>query len=152
MRITDQYFWNVIFLIFFSVLFVMGAIILSTEAYLDRETLTFFDVTLITLASFRMTRFFVYDSITKFFREQFYVAKVQRGGRVELEKAKTGPRRTMADLMTCPWCFGIWSASTITFFYLLTPIAYFPTLVLAVAGMASVLQVLSNIMTGANDK
>lgn len=132
---------------FFLGLFVMGMIILDTEAYLTRETLTIYDIALITLASFRMTRLFVYDAMTKFIREQFLDAEVSaRGGKVSLVKPKTGPRRTLADLFSCPWCFGVWSASTIAFFYLLTPVAHFPTLVLAVAGVATFIQLLANMV------
>lgn len=146
-RITDQYFWNFVFGVFFLGLFVMGAIILDTEAYLTRDTLTLFDIVLISLASFRLTRLFVYDNMTKLIREQFLDAEVAtRGGKVTLVKPKTGPRRTLADLFSCPWCFGCWSASTVVFFYLLTPMAYFPTLVLAVSGVATFIQILANLV------
>lgn len=146
-RITDQYFWNFVFGIFFLALFVMGMIILDTEAYLTRETLTVFDLAIITLASFRMTRLFVYDAMTKLIREQFLDAEVAaRTGKVTLVKPKVGPRRTLSDLFSCPWYFGIWAASTVTFFYLLTPLAYFPTLVLAVAGVATFIQLAASMI------
>jgi hypothetical protein len=146
-RITDQYFWNFVFGVFFVGIFVMGMIILDTEAYLTRETLTVVDVLLITLATFRLTRLFVYDAITKFIREQFLDVEVAaRGNKMTLVKPKTGPRRTLADLFSCPWCFGLWAASTITFFYLLTPMAHFPTLVLAIAGVATFIQLLANMV------
>lgn len=143
-RITDQYFWNFIFGIFFLTLFVMGAIILDTEAYLTRETITVFDVALVSLAAFRMTRLFVYDTITKFIREQFLDAEVGKGGKVTLVKPKTGPRRTLAELFGCPWCLGLWSGTTIAFFYMLSPMVFFPTLAFAVSGLASLIQILAN--------
>jgi hypothetical protein len=146
MRITDQYLWNVIFGIFFLSLLSMGMIILSSEGYLTRETITLADVVIMTLASFRLTRLFVYDSVTRFFREQFYDVEVKRGGKAQLVRPPYGPRRTLNDLMSCPWCFGLWAASTIGFFYMLTPMAYFPTLVLAIAGVASLLQVTANLI------
>lgn len=143
-RITDQYFWNFVFGMFYLLLFVMGTIILDTEARLTRETITIFDVAIITLASFRMTRLFVNDAITKFIREQFLDAEQGRGGKITLVKPKTGPRRTLSDLFSCPWCFGLWSGTTVTFFYLLSPMVFFPTLAFAVAGIASFIQILSN--------
>lgn len=80
MRITDQYFWNFVFSIFFIVLIVMGAIILETEARIALVDLELVDYVLITLAAWRVTRLFVYDNITKFLREQFWdVKKVGRG-------------------------------------------------------------------------
>ncbi len=142
-RITDQYFWNVVFSFFFFLLMVMGTIILETESRIPFAQLTIVDFTLITLASWRLTRLFVYDAITKFFREQFYdVVKAGKGS--ELEKPKFGPRRTLADLLSCPWCFSIWAAATVIFFYLLTPYAFFPILILAISAVASFLQIVSN--------
>jgi hypothetical protein len=146
MRITDQYLWNVIFGIFFLSLLSMGMIILSSEGYLNRENLTLADVAIMTLASFRLTRLFVYDSITKFFREQFCDVETKRGGKAQLVRPAYGPRRTLNDLLSCPWCFGLWAASTIAFFYMLTPMAYFPTLVLAIAGVATLLQITANLI------
>lgn len=144
-RLTDQYFWNFVFLIFFLVLVTMGAIILESEARIKLTELTLTDYTLVTLASWRLTRLFVYDTITKFFREQFWdVVKVGKGFR--LEKPKVGPRRTLADLLSCPWCFGVWSSATVIFFYLLTPYAIFPVALLAVGAVASFLQILSNLV------
>ena len=145
LRITDQYFWNFVFSLFFGILVVMGAIILHTEARIPWQELTMTDYVLITLASWRLTRLFVYDAITKFIREQFLdIAKVGRG--YELVKPKVGPRRTLADLLSCPWCFGVWATATVIFFYLLTPYAIFPTVILALSAVATFLQLLSNLV------
>ncbi|MCA9362861.1 DUF1360 domain-containing protein [Candidatus Kaiserbacteria bacterium] len=145
MRITDQYFWNFVFSIFFIVLIVMGAIILETEARIALVDLELVDYVLITLAAWRVTRLFVYDNITKFLREQFWdVKKVGRG--LILEKPKVGPRRTLADLMSCPWCFGVWATAMVIFFYLITPYAVFPIMLLALSGVATFLQLLSNLI------
>jgi hypothetical protein len=145
MRITDQYFWNFVFGCFFLILVTMGAIILETESRIRLHELSLTDYILVTLASWRLTRLFVYDGITKFFREQFYdVVKV---GKVsQLEKPKVGPRRTLADLLSCVWCFGMWASATVLFFYLLTPYALFPVILLAVAAVASFLQIISNLL------
>ncbi|MCA9360684.1 DUF1360 domain-containing protein [Candidatus Kaiserbacteria bacterium] len=144
-RITDQYFWNFIFAIFFLILVVMGSIILETEARIPLVDLSLVDYVIITLASWRLTRLFVYDLITKFFREQFWdVKKVGRG--FELVKPKTGPRRTLADLLDCAWCFGIWATATIIFFYLMTPYAIFPVVLLALSALATFLSNLSRLV------
>jgi hypothetical protein len=144
-KITDQYFWNIIFSIFFIGLIIMGAIILESESRISFSQLTLTDYVLVTLASWRLVRLFINDSITKFFREQFWdLEKVGRG--YELVKPKTGPRRTVADLLSCPWCFGIWSAATIIFFYLITPFAVFPITILAIGAVATFLQILSSLI------
>jgi len=144
-RVTDQYFWNIIFLLFYIILVVMAVIILESEARMVYTDLTLLDLALVSLASFRITRMFVYDSMTKFFREQFYDAKVVRN-KVTLVKPLTGPRRTLADLICCPWCFGIWATTCVLFFYLLTPLAYLPVLILALASIATMLQLFANMI------
>jgi hypothetical protein len=123
----------------------MAAIILETEARVRPSQLTFTDFALMTLATWRLTRLFVYDSITRFFREQFWdVVKVGKGW--ALEKPKTGPRRTIADLLSCPWCFGMWSAAVVIFAYLVTPYAIYPILLLAISAVGTFLQLLSNLV------
>ena len=144
-RITDQYAWNFFFSILFLLLVVIGAIILETEARIPWAELTLVDYTLITLASWRLTRLFVYDAITKFFREQFWDTKKLSLGD-KLQKPKTGPRRTLADLLSCPWCFGVWATATVIFFYLITPYAIFPVMLLALSAVATFLQLLSNLI------
>ena len=144
LRITDQYFWNFVFSSFFVVLVVMGVIILEGEAYKSYAEITVLDIVLITLATWRVVRLFVYDAITKFFREQFWNARKTKTG-IVLEKPASGPRRTLADLFSCPWCLSAWAAAFITFCYLLTPYAFFPVLFLAVSAVATYLQLLSNL-------
>ncbi len=145
MRITDQYFWNVVFLLFFLVLIFLASVVLESEAIKSYEALTLIDLLLITLASFRVIRMVVYDKIFAFFREQFYDA-VEEKGRVVLVKPESGPRRTLADLLSCPWCFGVWASAMVTFFYLLTPYSFFPVLFLALSAVASLLQILANLI------
>ncbi len=145
MRITDQYFWNFVFLIFFICLVFMATIILEGEAYKLYGSLTLIDFGLIVLASVRIMRLVVYDKIFAFFREQFYDAEEQRG-KVLLVKPERGPRRTLADLLTCPWCFGVWATAMVAFFYLLTPYAFFPVLFLALSSVATFFQLLSNLV------
>lgn len=151
LRITDQYFWNIVFSIFFVALLIMAAIILETEARIPYSELTFVDYTLLALATWRLIRLFTKDSITRFIREQFWdVVKVGRGHR--LEKPKTGPRRTLADLLGCPWCFGMWAATMVVFFYLITPLAVLPVMVLALSAVATFLQLLASLVGGVAEK
>lgn len=145
MRITDQYFWNVIFLFFFSALVFMGAVILESLAYKKFDTLAVIDYILIILASMRVVRLVIYDKIFAFFREQFYDV-VEQKGKVLLVKPVNGPRRTLIDLLTCPWCFGIWATAMVAFFYMLTPYAMYPILILALSSVVTFLQILSNLI------
>jgi hypothetical protein len=144
-RITEQYFWQAVFSGFFLLLVFMGIVILDTESRIPLADLTLIDLTLVTLATWRLTRLFVYDTITKFIREQFADVVKEIDGYV-LIKPKRGPRRTLYELFNCPWCFGVWAAATVLFFYLLTPLAVYPVLFLAIAGVASFLQLLANLV------
>tara|TARA_B100000745_G_scaffold289540_3_gene227741 strand:+ start:183 stop:668 length:486 start_codon:yes stop_codon:yes gene_type:complete len=145
-RVTDQYFWNIIFILFYLGLVVMGVIVLQSEAYITYAELDLFDIVIIALASQRLIRLFVYDSMTKFFREQFYDAKVTKAGKVTLHKPKTGPRRTLCELVNCSWSFGLWATTMVTFFYLLTPLAFVPVLILALSAVATWLQLFSSMI------
>lgn len=145
MRLTDQYFWNIVFTLFFASLVVSGSIILESVGVRDLRSIPLFDIVVITLATFRVTRLIVYDKITAFLREQFYDVKVVKGG-MRLEKPERGARRTLADLLSCPWCFSVWAAASVLFFYALTEYAWYPLLFLAVSGAAAFLQLLSNMI------
>lgn len=145
MRVTDQYFWNFVFGLFFLALIVMGVVALDSKTARDFASLTVIDYALMTLASWRLIRLFIYDSVTKFVREQFYDAKEVKGG-VILEKPARGPRRTLADLFSCAWCFGIWTTAFVVFFYMAFPWAVYPVVFLALSAAASFLQVLSNLV------
>jgi hypothetical protein len=145
MRITDQYFWNIVFLGFFSVLVILMAIILETEAIRDVATLTLTDFALMTLATWRVIRLFVYDAITKFFREQFWDVEKTKTG-LMLVKPERGPRRTIADLLSCPWCFGVWAGAIVVFAYLTFAWAWYVVAFLAISAAATFLQLLSNLV------
>jgi len=139
LKITDQYFWNFVFLVFFIIVVIMGLIILDTESRFIETPLELSDFVLMTLATWRLVRLFAFDSITRFIREQFWdLKKVGRG--FELVKPKTGPRRTLADLFSCVSCLSVWMGATVVFFYLLSPLAYLPVVILAISAVAHFLQ------------
>lgn len=144
-RITDQYFWNIVFTLFFIGLIVVAIIILDTEARLDYRELTLMDMTIMTLATWRVIRLFVCDTVTKWFREQFWnVNKV--GKQLVLEKPASGPRRTIADLLSCPWCFGVWASAWVVLLYLSSEVAQYIILFLAISAVATFLQILANLV------
>lgn len=145
MRISDQYVWNFLFSLFFLSLIISGAVILDSEARRPLGDIRLMDMVLLSLATLRLTRLVVYDKITAFFREQFYDV-VETKTKRYLEKPLKGPRRTMADLLSCPWCIGMWAGATVTFFYYLTPYAWFPIVILAISALGTILQLLANMI------
>ena len=144
-RVSGQYIWSVVFSLFFVILVIMGAIILETEARVGWIDLTIFDYIIMLLASWRLTRLFVYDSLTRFLREQFLdVVKVGRG--YKLEQPKSGPRRLLSELFTCPWCMSVWTSSFVVFLYMLTEYAVFPFVLLGLSAVVSFLQIGTNLL------
>lgn len=102
-----------------------------------------FDFFILVLASFRLTRLFVYDKITQFVRD-FFQRTTLVDGVIVREKYGRGPLRTLSDLLDCPWCTGVWVALPVIFFYFYTPFAWYPLLLLAVTGFATFIQLSAN--------
>lgn len=92
------------------------------------------DAILMTLAIFRLVRLFTYDSITAFIRDWFVGAD------------PVTFRGSLGTLINCPWCTGLWFSLVIVFFYFFSPVAWYAILVLALAALASFLQLLSNLI------
>lgn len=147
----DQNFWNIIYSIFF--LAVATGMVWSL--YRIRGSLPtsipLFDLIMIILATFRITRLFVYDKITRFLRDVFQHAEeeyTQEGVTYFRKTERTqGPLRTAYELLICPWCFSIWVALFVSFAYFLrTDIFWLPILVFAVSGAATTIQVLANMI------
>ncbi len=139
-----------VFTLFFATVFVASFAVIVTLNGRIPTTIDTFDLVLVSLATFRLTRLFVYDKIMEWFRDFFFHVEVQKLDNGEemviRHKLAGGPLRTVSDLLTCPWCFGVWSSATILFFYFLTPLSWYPILMLAVAGIGSFLQILMNVV------
>lgn len=125
--------WNIFFGLFFAAL-SLSLYALLLEGGTVPTSIPIFDLALIMLATFRLTRLVAYDEIFHFFRDIF--EKHQKGSLFG----------TLKILVNCPWCMGLWFAMIVTFFYFYTPYAWFFILFLAVAGVASLFLVLSNFI------
>lgn len=104
-----------------------------------------FDFFLLCLATFRLTRLIVFDSITTFLRRPFHeiVEEMNADGQVEtyLNIKGTGLKFWIGELLSCYWCVGIWAA----IFLVVSYTFYFPfimpvILILAIAGVASLIE------------
>lgn len=98
------------------------------------EELTFREALVLILASYRMTRILVFERIFKYFRdvlknrEDLYVIG------------------TIHAMITCPWCAGVWVTLIIIVLYYLVPFGVLLIYVLALAGLASMLILVSNLL------
>lgn len=127
-------FWNILFtLLFVAMTFAMVYCLVSLYQEVP-AWIPLFDLVLIILAVFRMTRLFVYDVVMAFFRNWFsgYPKDTFMG--------------TMSALVNCPWCLGLWFSPVVLFFYFLTPLSWFFILFLAVAGVSSFIQIFANML------
>jgi len=98
------------------------------------------EIFIIGLASFRLTRLIVFDKITEFIRSPFF-DEVIEDDEVYLVVKPKGIRKWIGELLSCYWCTGIWVSAFLvaghTFFLdIFTPL----TLILAIAGIASVIE------------
>lgn len=106
---------------------------------------SWFEFILLVLASFRLTRLIVYDSITEFLRSPFHqtVEDQLPDGTTEtyvIIKGR-GIRYWIGELLSCHWCTGIWSTVFIYVSFILWPVIVSPIVtILAIAGSASILQ------------
>ncbi len=146
----DQNLWNFIYsLLFGALFFVLMSVLYYVHGGLP-TAISFFDAALIALASFRLIRLFVYDKIMRFVRDCFLKKEElytpEGVTYFKAEPYSTGPRRTASDLLSCPWCFGVWAGLMVTFFYFLTPLAWFPIFVLAISGVATLFQLTANLV------
>ncbi len=128
----EQYFWNAVFMLLFIALLIFFGVRIGEKVGFP-HSIPLFDFLLISLGVFRLIRLFAYDKITQFIRDFF-------------GSWKTGPFKTISELMGCPWCLGIWAALGLVFLYYITPFGWYLILVLGISGSASFFQVLSNMV------
>lgn len=125
--------WSIFFSLFFVYLMYFGYRIVIVDGGVP-QYISVWDATIMMLATFRLTRLVVYDSITKWLRDLF-------------EDAETFTfLGTIKILVHCPWCMGLWFALVVATAYFTSPFLWFFIFVLALGGMASFIQVLANLV------
>lgn len=145
----DQNFWSIILSLFFFVVFVATLYEMKALRGGFLVSVPPFDALLMSLAAFRITRLVVYDKITRWFRELFADRREYEEGGVVIVEVKPfvrGFRRTIYDLLHCPWCISFWSALIIVFCYFIFPWAWSVIFFLALAGVGSLFQLWANVL------
>lgn len=105
-------------------------------------SLTPLDFTLISLAAFRLLHLVTYDKIFAFVREYF-----DKRGR----EASAPGHRYIDSFLECLWCTGIWSGLIAVTLYCMNHWGQFIIIVLAAAGVASLLQLVSHAIASLRD-
>ncbi len=147
---NERMFWNMGFSLLFLALVAGSIEALETLGRMP-HSIGVFEFVILTLAAFRLTRMVVYDHIMQWFRDAFAdiecVARPDGTQEVLHHKPARGARRTLYELLNCPWCFGLWAAWVVTFLYHLTPeIGWFLVLMLAIGGASSFIMILANLI------
>jgi len=96
------------------------------------EDFTLGNISLMVLATYRLTRILVFDKIFKLFRDFFRARQ-----RLYLFFV-------VKEIITCPWCAGVWVALAIIGIYFLLPFGQLFTILLAISGIASFIVILVN--------
>lgn len=142
MHLDNQHWWNIFFTLVFLLMITSGIWTLLMYGYRTPESITVFEFVVLVLATLRLTRLVLHDKVSAFVRDQFY----DRNMVGHLVKPQKGIRRTLADLLSCPWCFGMWAGAVVVFFFLLSPLSYYVIIFFAIAGAATLIQILGNLI------
>lgn len=144
----DQNARYLITIVSFSVLAFLAGLIFYFRDGVVPTTIEPWEFVLLGLASFRLIRLFTYDQVMRVVRDWFLITeeKVGEDGVTYLVRKKplNGGRRSLSDLFSCPWCMGMWVSYFVVFFYFLFPAMRYLVLILALAGVASAIQIVMN--------
>lgn len=128
----NQHFWHFVGASIFMVLLVTAGIVLDRVGK-AAEDITFFDLFVVSLATFRITRLLVYDLVADFIRDS-------------VEDATVGFRKTIKDLLGCPWCTSVWVALGTAFIYFISPIGSWMIIITAIAGLGVLITIFANLL------
>ena len=108
-------------------------------------SLSVFEFILLCLASFRLTRLIVFDTITTFIRKPFHEIseETNENGVVEtyLNIKGTGLKFWIGELLSCYWCVAVWASIFLFFSYIYIPVIAGPLIViLSIAAVASIIE------------
>lgn len=102
----------------------------------------------ISLASFRVTRLLVFDTIAEFIRAPFFDV-VTEGDEIYFVPKETGVKKWIGGLLECYWCTGFWvSLSLLSLAKLLPEIGEPIIAVFAIAGLASLIESINSKLLG----
>jgi hypothetical protein len=128
----EQHYWHFVT----ASVYVLMLLVMVTVLVIGNKlptSISVFDFFLLVLATFRVTRLLVHDLVLDFIRDFF-------------KEAEGGFKKSMHDLLDCPWCTGAWVSLGIGFLYFLTPLFWPIILVFAVAGFGTILTILASMM------
>ncbi len=125
--------WN-----FWSAFVYFGLVVLTgwllERQGIDIRQMELKEAVLIILATYRLTRVLVFEKIFKYLRDLFK------------SRQHLYVIGTLNSIITCPWCAGIWVTLLMVVFYYLIPYGVVLVYLLALAGLASMVILISNLL------
>ncbi|RWZ55120.1 DUF1360 domain-containing protein [Halobacillus fulvus] len=99
--------------------------------------MTFIELLVLSLASFRFTRLIVDDVIMEWFRKPFFKKTSELNEKGEKEEWIV-PNGWIGEGLSCHWCVGIWASGIMLVFYFLIPYGSYLIWLLAIAALQSI--------------
>jgi hypothetical protein len=124
-------FWNFVSSIVFVLLLVGTGFLLGKEG-IEIEDMSVFNLVVLMLATYRLTRIIVYDKVFKMFRD--FIKSFQG----------TGLGDSIKTIITCPWCAGVWVALFVIGVWFLVPYGTLFVFIMAISGVATYIQMTVN--------
>jgi hypothetical protein len=128
---SQQKFWNFMATLFYIILIVLLGFGLKHKG-VDIRQIRIWEVFVLALASYRLTRILVFDKIFKFLRDFFRA------------RSQLYVFYVVKEILSCPWCAGIWVALINIAVYFLVPFGNLFIYLLAIAGIASFFVIVVN--------
>ena len=116
--------WNFVATVFYAVFVAITGYALKKKG-VRIEEIRLIDILLLSLATYRLTRILVFDKIFKLVRDfiksrsRLYVFQV------------------IKEIITCPWCAGVWVALFVVIVYYLVPYGNLFIYLMVISGIAS---------------
>ena len=142
----ERHFWNGIALLVFIAMCAAAIWLVLRYGTFDPAAVGAFDLAVIGLATFRLIHLLTYDKIFDMVRAAFMDRKGTR-----LKTAERGWRRLVSEFLACIWCTGMWAALIAVTIYFLGTWARLTALLIAVAGLGSLLQLVSKALAAQAD-
>lgn len=125
--------WNIVSMFVYVLLLIVLGTLLKDRG-ISISDISIFDLLLICIATYRMTRLMVYDRIFKLFRD------------ISRSFENSGFGASIKTILTCPWCAGVWISLFNVAIFFLVPFGVLFIYVMAIAGLATLFQLSVNIL------
>ena len=123
--------WNFLATVFFVLCLIALGYFMHREG-IKLQDASLLDLFIMSLATYRLTRILVFDKIFKLFRD---FIRSRSGWKVFY---------VIREIITCPWCAGVWVALTIVILYYFVPFGKLFIYILAISGIASFFVIVVN--------